>query len=113
MIGIIIQYSTSAIRINIFMKHNHGVLLHLADFILQETSDDDLMAVISCAWYNDIPWPQWLSNLESEITLSSSQSLFGLVKQRTPYPTRGSAQETAPTAAKETSYFLEKSLTLL
>ena len=37
---------------NNFIKSNQEVLLDLADFALQEQSEDNLMVAISRAWYN-------------------------------------------------------------
>ena len=37
---------------NCFIKNHHKILLDLADFALQEQPEDNLMVVISWAWYN-------------------------------------------------------------
>ena len=50
-VAIIVSYPTSARRI-CFIRKIQEILLDLAGFPFQEQSEDNLMVVISRAWYN-------------------------------------------------------------
>ena len=46
------SHPKSAGGIIVFLKNNKEILLYLADFALQEQTEDNLMVVVSRVWYN-------------------------------------------------------------
>ena len=50
-LAIIISYPTSVSGIIYFIKNSQEILLDLADFVLQEQPEDNLVVAISLAWY--------------------------------------------------------------